>query len=234
MGSSRYPEIKKYILKQIDEHIYQEDVMLPTEKEFTEKFKVSRMTVRRAFDELIQDGVLYRKKGYGVFIAKKKINRTVFKVSTQHDEELKKMFQEISIKVLDFKVVHNHPIVKKYLDIENEDVYQIKRVQIGDHIPIVYENIFLPCRYFPHMKKEDFYQSLSQLETIKNITQNKDVKNHISVEAKIATMKLASILHISVNDPILQLNITVVDQHNEKYYCGINSYPGNQFCYSTE
>lgn len=30
--------------------------MLPSEKEFTELFNVSRMTVRRAFDDLIQDG----------------------------------------------------------------------------------------------------------------------------------------------------------------------------------
>lgn len=234
MGSSRYPEIKKYILKQIDEHIYQEDVMLPTEKEFTEKFNVSRMTVRRAFDELIQDGILYRKRGYGVFIAKKKIKRSVSKVSTQRDEELKNMFDKITIKVLDFKIIHNHPVVKKYLDIENEDVYQIKRVQLGDNVPIVYENIFLPCRYFSHLENEDFDQSMSELEPVKKIRKNHQIKNQITVEAKSATMELASLLHISVNDPILQLNIVVVDNNNTKYYCGINSYPGNQFSYYTE
>ncbi|MGN1182060.1 MAG: GntR family transcriptional regulator [Faecalibacillus sp.] len=234
MASSRYPEIKKYILEQIENNNYQEDVMLPTEKEFTEKFNVSRMTVRRAFDELIQDGVLYRKRGYGVFIAKKKIKRSILKLSTQHDEELKEMFNEITIKVLDFKIVHNHPFVKKYLDIENEDVYQIKRIQLGDNQPIVYENIFLPCRYFSNLKKEDFNQSLSNIKTIKEITGRRNINHRITVEAKVATMNLASLLHISANDPVLQLNIVVVDENETKYYCGINRYPGNSFSYCSE
>ena len=55
--AAKYPEIKKYILEQIDNGKFKEDVMLPSEKEFTELFNVSRMTVRRAFDDLIQDGV---------------------------------------------------------------------------------------------------------------------------------------------------------------------------------
>ncbi len=98
--ASRYPEIKKYILQQIDNKIFVEGVMLPPEKEFTELFKVSRMTVRRAFDELIQDGVLYRKRGSGVFVSKKKIKRSAQKVSTQKDEEMKSQFGNITIKVI--------------------------------------------------------------------------------------------------------------------------------------
>lgn len=54
--AAKYPKIKKYILEQIDNGKFKEDVMLPSEKEFTELFNVSRMTVRRAFDDLIQDG----------------------------------------------------------------------------------------------------------------------------------------------------------------------------------
>ena len=69
--AAKYPEIKKYILEQIDNGKFKEDVMLPSEKEFTELFNVSRMTVRRAFDDLIQDGVLIRKRGSGLFLAKK-------------------------------------------------------------------------------------------------------------------------------------------------------------------
>jgi DNA-binding GntR family transcriptional regulator len=64
--ASRYPEIQKDILKKIEENTYQPGELLPTEKEFTEHFQVSRMTVRRAFDELIQDGVLIRRPGSGV------------------------------------------------------------------------------------------------------------------------------------------------------------------------
>ena len=54
--ASLYPFIKEDILKDIQSGVYQEDKMLPPEREFTEKYRVSRMTIRRALDELIQDG----------------------------------------------------------------------------------------------------------------------------------------------------------------------------------
>ncbi len=60
------------------------------------------------------------------------------------------------------------------------------------------------------------------------------MKRQITVEATSATKTLSSLLHVSVNDPVLQLTITVCDEENNKYYCGINSYSGNIFSYSTE
>ena len=208
--------------------------MLPPEKDFTELFKVSRMTVRRAFDELIQDGVLYRKKGSGVFLAKKKIKRSIEKVSTQKDEEMKNVFGDITIKVIDFKVVRNHYIANKYLALPDEDIYQVKRVQMAKDIPLVYENIFLPCRYFSKLTKEDCTVSMITIVEKHFYDSNKVLKNQITVEATSATKTLSSLLHVSVNDPILQLTITVNDENHKTYYCGVNSYPGNTFSYSTE
>ncbi len=232
--ASRYPEIKQYILQQIDNNIFIEGVMLPPEKDFTEMFKVSRMTVRRAFDELIQDGILYRKKGSGVFITRKKIKRSLEKISTQRDEEIKSQFGNITIKVVDFKIVHDHFIVNKYLGLKGEDAYQIKRVQIGGDTPIVYENLFLPCRYFSEFEKADCETSITNLTKEHFLCNDKKIKNQITVEATLATKTLSSLLHVSVNDPVLQLTILAGDEEGHKYYCGINSYPGNTFSYSTE
>ncbi|WP_300630863.1 uroporphyrinogen decarboxylase family protein [uncultured Thomasclavelia sp.] len=98
--AAKYPEIKKYILEQIDNGKFKEDVMLPSEKEFTELFNVSRMTVRRAFDDLIQDGVLIRKRGSGLFLAKKKMSRSMNQISVSKDEQLHKIFKQLTVKVL--------------------------------------------------------------------------------------------------------------------------------------
>lgn len=98
--ASLYPFIKEDILKDIQSGVYQEDKMLPPEREFTEKYRVSRMTIRRALDELIQDGVLIRKSGSGVFIAKNKKSRSISKVSIQTDEEIVKTYGKVIIKVV--------------------------------------------------------------------------------------------------------------------------------------
>ena len=71
--STKYPEIKQYILTQIHHGNYSKGMKLPPEKDFVQLFNVSRMTVRRAFDELIQEGALIRKIDSGVFVSSDKI-----------------------------------------------------------------------------------------------------------------------------------------------------------------
>lgn len=93
--ASLYPFIKEDILKDIQSGVYQEDKMLPPEREFTEKYRVSRMTIRRALDELIQDGVLIRKSGSGVFIAKIKSHVVFLKYQSKLMKKLLKLMVKL-------------------------------------------------------------------------------------------------------------------------------------------
>ena len=223
--ASLYPFIKEDILKDIQSGVYQEDKMLPPEREFTEKYRVSRMTIRRALDELIQDGVLIRKSGSGVFISK---------VSIQTDEEIVKTYGKVIIKVVSIKTVVNHPLALRYLDVKtDEEVYQLKRVQYGGKTPIVYENIFLPKRYFNSLDKIDCTRSMSQIvhETIKV----KEATNRsIEVEARLASKKLATYLEVAKNAPILQTTIIEKNAENNPLYCGVNSFDATEFKYTSE
>lgn len=228
---SRYPEIKKYIIQKIEEKEYLPEVMLPTEKEFTLLFNVSRMTVRRALDELIQDGILFRKRGSGVFLAKEKISRSINKISICHDSDIKKNFNKLSVKLIDFKIIENHYITNKYTDLKNEEIYQIKRVQLGDGQPIVYENIFLPKKYFPLLEKDNCTMSMGEI--IKNymIEDERIKENEVIVEANSATTKIATLLQISTGTPLLQINITAKSENGATLYCGLNSYAGDSYNY---
>jgi GntR family transcriptional regulator, N-acetylglucosamine utilization regulator len=42
---------------------------LPTENELIEQYQVSRITVRRVLNMLVQDGLIYRQAGRGSFVA---------------------------------------------------------------------------------------------------------------------------------------------------------------------
>ena len=44
---------------------------LPTEMELSEKFNVTRMTVRKAFDRLVMEEMVVRKRGQGTFLISK-------------------------------------------------------------------------------------------------------------------------------------------------------------------
>lgn len=232
--AAKYPEIKKYILEQIDNGKFKEDVMLPSEKEFTELFNVSRMTVRRAFDDLIQDGVLIRKRGSGLFLAKKKMSRSMNQISVSKDEQLHKIFKQLTVKVLEVKVIDDNYIAKEYFNLEQEKIIRVKRIQLGDGQPIVYEKIYLPLKYFTMVKKEECYQSFENVIEKHFLIKQQELSNQIIVEAKVANKKISSLLQIPINSPILQLKIIAKDSSDKIYYYGINSYPGDQFVYCGE
>jgi GntR family transcriptional regulator of arabinose operon len=63
-----YSKIYEYLKEQIVLNRYGEDRQLPTESALIERFSVSRITVKRALDELEQSGYIYRKRGSGSYV----------------------------------------------------------------------------------------------------------------------------------------------------------------------
>lgn len=232
-----YTEIKEYILKCIDTKEYPVGYKLPPEREFTEKFSASRMTVRRAIDELIQEGILIKKKGKGIsgtYVSSPKKSRSINRISISTDKELLQEYGQIRIEVKEMKIIKNHSLANKLLGLlPDELVCQVKRVQYGWDLPIVYENIFLPLKFFPNIIEADFRQSLTHIIPIYLDNHIKEGNHRVEIEAQIATPRLAKLLSITRDAPILQLTNIVYDVDDHPLYCGIDSYDGNGFKYSS-
>lgn len=64
----KYKTIKKFLLNQIKSNKFKQDEKLPSEKELMNRFSVSRITVRKALDELAVEGYIYRLQGIGAFV----------------------------------------------------------------------------------------------------------------------------------------------------------------------
>ena len=63
-----YEQLKNAIKEEIAQKVYMPGERMPSEQELEEKYKVSRITVRRAVKELCEDGILVRKQGKGTFV----------------------------------------------------------------------------------------------------------------------------------------------------------------------
>lgn len=70
-----YHQLEEYIKQQIENGILLEEAVIPSEREFAEKFQISRMTVRQAINNLVSEGYLTRQKGRGTFVNKKRWNK---------------------------------------------------------------------------------------------------------------------------------------------------------------
>ena len=64
-----YQGIKQDLLDKIYAGLLKSDAQIPSEKELSEQFKVSRITVRRALEELEEEGFIYRRQGKGTFVS---------------------------------------------------------------------------------------------------------------------------------------------------------------------
>lgn len=67
----KYKTLKNYIEQNILNGTYKDQVAIPSENEFCKLFKTSRVTVRKAIDELVLENYLYRVQGVGTFVQEK-------------------------------------------------------------------------------------------------------------------------------------------------------------------
>ena len=72
-----YLHLKNQLLKNISSGSYAKGQKIPTENELAKNFSVSRITVRKALQELEQEGLLVRHQGKGTFITDHSLRRDI-------------------------------------------------------------------------------------------------------------------------------------------------------------
>lgn len=152
-----YVQLEEYIKKKIKERVYLPGQSLPTERELTELFGVSRMTIRQAISNLVHQGVLYKIPGKGAFISKEVIEKKLEIESFSEDMEKRGLIP--SSKVLYFeKIIPNSEIKLKLQLSENEEVYFINRLRLANNEPMALEFCYLPEKYFNNLMKYNLVQ----------------------------------------------------------------------------
>src|ERR1044072_9759331 len=77
-----YQQLQRALRGAIENRVIGPDDALPPERDLAEMLKISRITVRKAIDELVDDGLLTRKQGSGTFVSncvwKKNLRKTYF------------------------------------------------------------------------------------------------------------------------------------------------------------
>lgn len=77
---AKYPLIKSTLKERLLGGHYPEGLPLPSEPQLAREFDVSRMTARRAIDELEREGYVYRVQGAGTFPTGKRFRQGMFRV----------------------------------------------------------------------------------------------------------------------------------------------------------
>lgn len=115
-----------------------------SEKTLTEKFGVNRHTVRRAVEELVKQGVLEKRHGFGTFVAEKRLAYSI-KGHQRLSQAIAENGSEVTTTLLDKKIIAARGSVAEKLQLKNaEDVVQVDTLRQIDDKPIALISHFFP------------------------------------------------------------------------------------------
>ncbi|WOO88880.1 GntR family transcriptional regulator [Mollicutes bacterium LVI A0078] len=135
------------------------DGKLPTEKELELEYKCSRQTVKTAMELLLQEGLIYRRKGKGTFVRKNLFADNVSasnKYLLRNDNDLKSRKTILSFVI---RMSTEEDMTKLNLP-DAEYVYAFSRLRFIEDSPEVIENTIIPLRLIPNLTEDVLEGSL--------------------------------------------------------------------------
>ncbi len=203
----KYQEIANNLRSQIQAGVYKSGEQLALEREMCEQYGVSRITIKKAVDQLVKEGLVVKRRGSGTFV-KSLANQDVHDISMANQfSGFSKAFEghKIATEVVRFDIIHPEPEVAEKLNITTDDfVYDIIRLRKVDEQPVVIEYTQMPIELIPGIKREVLEKSIYQY--IETQLHFKIQSAHRFIRALMPTEQEEKLLHIEHGKmPILEV-----------------------------
>lgn len=200
-----YSKIKRDIEDKIKNGTYTSGQFIPCEGELQAYYHVSRITVRKAVNELVNEGYLTIIRGVGTKVAPSKLNSKGSELMS-FTELMKKQGIEPGVKEISVKLGRGDNNVTSMLEISPwEEYVEIYRVRTADGEPITTNLSYIPLSIVPGNDISIFNSFLSLYSVIENKCNVQIVTTEDSMSAVAASSKQAEILGIHRNDPLLSI-----------------------------
>ncbi|MGX1194445.1 GntR family transcriptional regulator [Metabacillus sp. SLBN-84] len=198
-----YYQLEEAIKEAIQNQELTPGQMIPSEREYAEKYGISRMTVRQALSNLVNDGFLYRQRGKGTFVAHQKIEQPLQGL-TSFSEDMRSRGLEPSTRVISFKEVPaSHDLASK-LEVEaGTSLFELKRIRLADQLPMAYEMLYISKETAP-----DLTEKIAQSSIYEYVENKLGLKIHHGrqvLEASIARRTEAEMLQVEEGAPVLMI-----------------------------
>lgn len=197
-----YYQLKKIIIDMIENEEIKPDETIPSEPKLMQMYDLSRTTVRKAIDELVNEGYLYKIQGKGTFVKGRGFEQALIKLSGC-SEDIRRLGLTPKPKVLKSSIITPSKRVAHLLGIlEGEPTFFMERIVYGDNLPINKNKSYIPYKYVNGIEEFDF-----NLESLYKVLE-KDYKINIkkavrSIEAILANDEVADQLEVNEGAPVL-------------------------------
>ena len=194
--------IKEDILNQIMTGALSPGQAIDTDAVLSKRYDASRMTVRKAIDELVLEGHLTRIYKKGAFVSRRS-RYAGFRFGVGYSEEMRKRGLKPSsagvfVRLEDpaEREIHDLQLLPTY------KVWHVNRVRLAEGQPIAYEDSYFPYPLVEELTEEDGYSSIE--DKIKREYGYSIQSADQWIDAIQADEQLARLLQVSVGTPLVR------------------------------
>jgi GntR family transcriptional regulator len=176
---------------------------LASERVLSERYGVSRATVRQALQDLMYEGRLYRLQGRGTFIARPKLTQTL--QLTSHTREMQQSGLVPGSTVLATGRVEAAGDVAEMLELpEGDPVAKIERLRLANEEPMALEALYVCAERFPGIE-DRMATGVSFYGTLREVYGIGLARGEETIECVLASPSAATLLSIEPRSPMLRL-----------------------------
>lgn len=224
--------ISEKLRSQIFAQQYSPGEQLPSEHQLMEQFGVSRITVRRAIANLVNQGLVISQRGKGVFVkAQQKVTRSLANPLIFFDEDMARQGVSASIHSLSFQVLQAPDEVRQKLKLPAtvKEIFCQKKVILTDQTPVAVDITYIPLEigkaFAKELQSSLIYPTLDQrgvsIERVET-----------TLECTHATHEISEHLDIPLGAPLLVNRYTTYTSQDQPIICGETISRGDRLCYS--
>ena len=205
---SRTPLYKRFataIKEAVRAGVLVHDEILPSERDFSQALSISRITVRKALDELEKEGVVLRSRGYGTQICSQ------FEYSLKEPKGLSQQAvlrgkKPDTVWINKSKIHCSAEIGEKLGLNKGSEVYLLKRIRYVDQQAVSVEESWVPARYIADADEIgiSLYDYFRQQQIL-------PVKSQSRVSARMPDEALQRQIALPANVPILVIKQLALD-----------------------
>ncbi len=222
---AKFSIIKQQIYQKIESGEWPENHPVSSENALAEQFSVSRMTARRALQELADEGLVIRTQGAGTFVAPIK-SQTSFMAIRNIADEIRSRGHDYRAKVHHMRTQDASSQVAEALSLTpGDEVLHSTIVHYENDIPVQLEERYVNPNLVPDYLKQDFTK-VTPHEYLCVVTPLTEASHQI--EAILPISSVCHLLSIDRHEPCLRIIRRTWSSGGVVSYA-ILTHPGSRF-----
>ncbi len=198
---SFYQQLYTILRQELARGTWKPGERMPSEAELITAYGVSRITVRQAFELLVNDGLVYRRRGSGTYVTIPLIEHGLNRIIS-FTEDMRRRGLQPDTRLIGMRLEPASADVARRLDIDTgAELAVVERLRLADGVPMSVERSHLVHRLCPGVLEGDYVQTPLHIALLERYG-IRLARAHQAIHAMAADKTRAGLLSVSVGAPL--------------------------------